>query len=423
MKCFNCGAETEEFLCENCLKEDVLKKIIPQLLYAREDSCDNEFIREYASQYDEIKKVVECVPKILSKFPDSVSSFFYCRYYSITKDPLFEEKAIEYINSHDNYDIKKQNIIYDLIRFYGRDDYEKPKYWCDLALNKSQSTVELCGAIAEYYSMVGEYDLAEKALSKMKDNLDNPDMYWFSNKENMGASLQRLENNLNRYKNGKPYWPITEERRKKIAKIYDEKGIVYQRISLKPKKVKECDFKPIKETYELPADYTCFWCSETYNEPSIKCIYQIGAVKVRNNQIIKEYESLVKPWDGTVGKKRAANELGVSLDVIESAKDVDEVIKEFSNFVENDTLVSTGALGSQSRLLTRSYRYGGFSEINNPLFDILDYASEIDAKFDLDNNNREYLINYFGLKEGNSALEKASINFELIKKLNDYHHQ
>jgi hypothetical protein len=52
--------------------------------------------------------------------------------------------------------------------------------------------------------------------------------------------------------------------------------------------------------------------------------------------------------------------------------------------------------------------------------DLLDYAADISEKFDNENNNRQYIFEYFSLKEGKNALEKAECNVMLVKKLKKY---
>ena len=41
-------------------------------------------------------------------------------------------------------------------------------------------------------------------------------------------------------------------------------------------------------------------------------------------------------------------------------------------------------------------------------------------EFDFENNNRAYLLDYFGIPEGNSALEKAQVNQQLYDALKNY---
>jgi hypothetical protein len=77
-------------------------------------------------------------------------------------------------------------------------------------------------------------------------------------------------------------------------------------------------------------------------------------------------------------------------------------------------------LGNQAKLITRAARYAGMKEIKNEFFDLLDLAADTSADFDLANNSREYLLTYFSMKEGKTALEKARINKQLYDALVNY---
>jgi DNA polymerase III alpha subunit (gram-positive type) len=144
-------------------------------------------------------------------------------------------------------------------------------------------------------------------------------------------------------------------------------------------------------------------------------------VKVENGQIVDEFQSFVRPWDANkASRQSAAKEAGVSLSVIEGAEDVDQVMVKFFDFVGEDVLVSTGALGNQAKLLTRAARHSGMREIKNEFYDILDLAADTSVKFDLANNTRGFLLSYFLIAEGTTALEKAKVNVELYNKLTNY---
>lgn len=47
-------------------------------------------------------------------------------------------------------------------------------------------------------------------------------------------------------------------------------------------------------------------------------------------------------------------------------------------------------------------------------------AAEIDSKFDFNNNSRKYLLDYFKITDGNTALDKAKTTQKLINELNKY---
>ena len=90
---------------------------------------------------------------------------------------------------------------------------------------------------------------------------------------------------------------------------------------------------------------------------------------------------------------------------------------KFFAFVGNDVLISTEALGKQAKLISRAARYAGMKEIKNEFYDVLDLAADTSADFDLANNTREYLLSYFGIAEGKTALDKAMVNKQLYDAL------
>lgn len=105
------------------------------------------------------------------------------------------------------------------------------------------------------------------------------------------------------------------------------------------------------------------------------------------------------------------------MEVIESAEDVDLVMKKFFDFVGNDVLISTEALGNQAKLLSRAARYAGMKEISNEFYDLLDLAADTSPDFDLSNNTRSHLLSCFDLAEGKTALKKAKVNKQLYDAL------
>jgi DNA polymerase III alpha subunit (gram-positive type) len=203
--------------------------------------------------------------------------------------------------------------------------------------------------------------------------------------------------------------------------FYDEKGIAYPRIATRPAKTPENEFAPINECFDDELnDFSAFWCAEAFSVSAAKSIYQIAAVKVKDGKIVDEFQSYIRPWDGSIGRKAAAKEANVSLDVIECADDIDIVLPKFFEFVGEDILVSTAALGNQAKLLSRAARYAGLKEIKNEFFDLLDLAADTDSQFDLANNTREYLLSFFNIDEGSDSLGKARVNAMLYQKLSEY---
>ena len=113
--------------------------------------------------------------------------------------------------------------------------------------------------------------------------------------------------------------------------IYDEKGISYPRITSKPAKIPENEFAPVSECFDQPDTYCAFWCAEAFSLSAAKGIYQIAAVRVRSGAVADEFQELIRPWDGIAGRKDAAKKAGVDLSAVESAEDVDLVMRSLSS--------------------------------------------------------------------------------------------
>ena len=420
MKCLNCGKTAETFLCCDCQTIEILDKVFNEIRFYKPENCENPYLIEYASGLTEKYEERDAVPVILNLFDFEISEFYYCQYYRMRRDVRFEDAAVTYLNAHDLTNIRTQNVLYDLIESYIPNDFIKPKKWCETIAESQSLCCELYAVAAKYFAMIGEYDLADSVTEKGIEMCNDADsrIFLFYSPENMVSRLEKQKEDTNRYRTKKPYWPATEERRRAVAMFYDEKGIKYPRIENRPEKIKESEFAPINECFDDDlTDYCAFWCADTFSLSAAKGIYQIAAVKVRDGEIVDEFQQLIRPWDGIADRKDAAKKAGVELSFIESAEDVDQVMPKFFAFVEDDILVSTGALGNQAKLISRAARYAGMKEIKNEFYDILDLAADTSPEFDLANNTREYLLNHFSVEEGKTALEKAKINKRLYDEL------
>lgn len=423
MKCLNCGCAGEHYLCSKCATADILDKVFNEIRFYKPETCENPYLAEYVSGLSEKYEERNCIPEILKLFDFEVAEYYYCLYFRLCRDPRFEEATMSYLSDHPFTEEKSQRVVYELLNSYLRNDFIKPQKWCEIIVETDNLCAELYGLAAQFYSMIGEYDLSDQIADKVLTYCDHADydQFLFYSRENMIAHLNKQKDDTQRYRTKKPYWPSTEERRRAVAMFYDEKGIRYPRITKRPPKVAESDFAPINECFEDELqNYCSFWCEEAYSISAAKSIYQIGAIRIRENTIVDSFQSLIRPWDNAIGRKDAAKKAGVSLETIETAEDVDLVIPKFFEFVGSDILVSTSALGNQAKLISRAARYAGMVEIKNGFWDLLDVAADIDADFDLDHNTREYLLEYFEIPEGDNALGKAKANVALYQKLKAY---
>lgn len=419
MKCLHCGRENEFFLCDDCLDEEILNRVFDEVFQYRPEICTNPYLAEYVSSCENSFDRLNCIPEILKRFDSVAAEYYYCRYFRRCRAPQFEERALGYLAAHPLLERKPQWVLCDLLDYYERDDFIKPAQWCE----KIRATDGLCCETylraARYYAYIGNYDIADGLTNQASASSGR---CLSLSRETAMERIEKQRADIRRYRTVKPYWPTTEERRRAIAMFYDERGIQYPRIELKPDKVRECDFEQIIECENSNLkEYCAFWCNEAMGVKKIGSIYQIAAAKVRDGEIIGEFQSYVRPLDDTAARKNAAKKAGISLEEISAAEDVDLVMRRFFGFVGDAVLVSTDALGNQAKLLMRAARYSGMKRIKNEFLDILDFAADTDAVFrSPEHNTREYLLSVFSIAEGENALEKAGNNVKLFDRLQHY---
>ncbi len=402
------------YLCPDCRTEEILDILIPQMLSFKAEWCKFPHLIEFVATLQDERDVRKCIPEILALLPAEMAEYYCCLYYRYEEKEKLEHAIENYLSKHDWKDRRSQKLIRFLLDHYIPNDFIKPRAWCDWITETEGIYCELYTKAAEYFAMIAEYDLSDCLVEKgLACNL-----YLYGDKEKMQGALEKQKAKTQGYRTKGPYWPTTEERKRAVSMFYDEKGIPHKRIENKPEKVPENEFEPIEECFEAPEDYCAFWCAEAFSISSAKPIYQIAAVKVENGKAIDEFQTFVRPQDGILSRKSAAKEAGVPLSVIEGAEDVDQVMTKFFAFVGDAVLVSTGALGEQAKLLCRATRYAGMKRLPNELYDLLDFAGEVDSKFGF--ANRTELLQTFNIAEGTDSLGKAKTNVALYDALKNY---
>ena len=425
MECLSCGKNSEHLLCSECRTDAKFADIYQMVMHYSQENCQNEHVKNFVESFENPAMARDVVPDMINLLDADLSDYYFCRYYRQMRDQRFEDGAICYIESHDLTEKKTQQILYDLLDFYMRNDFVKPEKWCTIIYDTPDLYCELYYCAAQFFAFTAEYDLADQiidyALSLCAD--DGYDKFLMYTKEAEVQNLNKLKLDIVRYRTKRPYWPNTEERREKVAEIYEKKGIPIpgqMKVVSGNKKVKESDFEPIQEFLgDAPDRYCSFWCAEAFGVVAAKGIYQIAAVKVEHGEIVDSYQNYIRPWDGIASVKASAKEAGVDVEILDKADSVVCVMKEFFAFVGDDILVSTGALGNQAKLISRAARYAQMKRIGNQFFDLLDYAADVSVEFDMQNNTRSYLLEHFGLEEGKDALEKANLNIVIMNKLKE----
>ncbi len=102
-----------------------------------------------------------------------------------------------------------------------------------------------------------------------------------------------------------------------------------------------------KSLIDFPTDYTVFDIETTGLDPYWSSVIEIGAVRVRNRQIVSEWSTLIKPTiyminddDEEVYVDEFIEELtGITNEMLEQAPDASDILGNFFEFIGDDVLL------------------------------------------------------------------------------------
>ena len=169
-----------------------------------------------------------------------------------------------------------------------------------------------------------------------------------------------------------------------------------------------------KEITYIPEDYTVI---DTECIPQTKIITEIGAVKVRNKEIVDTWETLVNPDTHITSK---FNFSGITDEDVKDAPFIEEIIDDFLNFVGDDVLVGHSI---KSADLSKLDLVCGANFTNDCLC-TLNYSRHIDLPFDTKGQKKRslaVLADFFGFeKEKHRALSDCKLTHNILEKLREY---
>ncbi len=160
-------------------------------------------------------------------------------------------------------------------------------------------------------------------------------------------------------------------------------------------------------------------------------IIELGAVKIRGGEVIDRFESFVNPHHRL--SATTINLTSITDDMVQTAPDIEEVTKRFSDWIGNDVLVAHNA-SFDIGFLNASLKKIGFEKEKNPVIDTLELGrflypemknhrlNTLAKKFDIDLTQHHRAIydaeatGYLLLKMLKDALEKG---IEYHDQLND----
>ena len=99
MKCLNCGNETNLYLCNECNKNEVIENVIEKVFSYKKETCENNYLIELMDSMENDKYA--CILKLLENYTGKYKDYYYCRFLKGTKDPAYEETAINSLKDKD----------------------------------------------------------------------------------------------------------------------------------------------------------------------------------------------------------------------------------------------------------------------------------------------------------------------------------
>lgn len=170
---------------------------------------------------------------------------------------------------------------------------------------------------------------------------------------------------------------------------------------------------------EFPNDYTVVYIKTTGYIPGVDKIFEIAAIKYRDNNIVDTFSSLVKvdfvPYD-------IKKLMGINDKMLKEAPTIDIVIKKFYDFVGSDILVCYDADFDIDFLYDNLFAITEI-ELENNFIDIMRIAKRVLkwAKESLGEYNKEAVAKYYNISIGNfhRALDDCktcSIIYDKLKK-------
>jgi len=162
--------------------------------------------------------------------------------------------------------------------------------------------------------------------------------------------------------------------------------------------------------------YVVFDLETTGKNPETNRIVEIAAVKVRDGQIIDQFQSLANP--GIPIDKEATEVHHISDDDVKDAPSIAEIWPGFINFIEDDLLIAHNGYAFDFKIIDRAARELKQNKIRNTRYDSLILARNI---FPNAQNSIDGLVDRFKLDAGkrHRALDDVIVLHEIFQKLLD----
>lgn len=145
-------------------------------------------------------------------------------------------------------------------------------------------------------------------------------------------------------------------------------------------------------------------------------IIELAALKVRNDIVVADYSTLIKPESDI--ETKIVNLTGITNEMVSSAPTISEKLQEFLDFIDDDIVVGHNVGGFDIKMINDACHSIGIEPMNNSYIDTLNYSRHCDIY--VENHKLPTLANYFGITyDAHRALNDCEATHLLYQQIRD----
>lgn len=165
---------------------------------------------------------------------------------------------------------------------------------------------------------------------------------------------------------------------------------------------------------DVLSDYTVVDLETTGLSPNKDKIIEIGALKIRNDEITDEYSTLINPERHI--NLQATNINGIDDNMVLHAPKIENVIQEIINFIGDDVIVGHNVIFDVSFLNENYFQCTG-KKLNNDIVDTLQLSKKYLPI--LASHKLETLVKFFNISDENNhrALQDCKATYKVYQSL------
>lgn len=393
MQCLICNKENEKQICKSCIDNDNVKKIIERMKL--NENIDKEVFDNM------VFSLTESLASPLKEFYRITSDIK--KWYSIPK--IKREYLIDNANiclESNEISNKEKNIIKSLLL----DAYNKNYQYNQaekIANNLCEEELDELSLynLGEYYNCTRRYDLAIDSLNKALIICQNEDI-----KVSINNRIIECEERKNNDK--KPYLPLNTENRIIYSEFMKSIGIEVELPKVKakaPGQIEIDDYPiPIELTEAGFKSFVAFDIESTGINHNWDSITELAAIRVVDGKIVEEkdfiFQELVHPYKRKI-PKNVEEITGITNEMVQDAREVWEVFKDFADFIKDDILVGYNCMTFDSKFLVRAGCLSNI-KIENKYFDVMNYVNKFRYKLNYDSKTLTNIGELLGIKNPNA---------------------